>query len=482
MAKDAAARCAAEEKRAETPEEMVSASADADFEAAMREAAAREECAALAEACEGRGGASMPCKLFVGGLSAQTSTEALRAHFSKYGWLIDAVVMSKGGRPRGFGFVTYDSTGPAFMALGEPQWLDGRLVDVKRAVPGERAQERTSNKIFVGGLPQDVTTEDLKGYFGTYGAVADAVVMVDRRTNRSRGFGFVRFASGGQGSAAAEAVLLNFANHRLAGKWVEVKRATPATSLQELSPTSTSDGSGSPASLAMIEGMAQYMMEMAAGWQETMASSDQNVAGGARGHARGRRGRRRKSRMGGDAADASDGEGGEEDNQMFGYASPACARNVGSPFNAAAMAGMDLPPGLPLTPAHGLPLAPLGAMSPLNADLTPTSMAGRAAALASLANTNPRTPTQGFGFGGLRSQPFSAAKTAQGGSENNANRANRTATPPRGPRGIPLPGASPMKVPCGGDLFAAAPVMPDKAFSHDDFPAMQVRESWLSAW
>lgn len=172
------------------------------------------------------------CKLFIGGISAQTTTEVLRGHFSRYGRIVDAVVMSKNGRPRGFGFVTYDSPGPAIMALAEQQWLDGRLVDVKRAVPGEHTQERFSNKIFVGGLPQDVNTDDLKRYFSSYGAVADAVVMVDRRTNRSRGFGFVRFVNGLQGSAASEAVLLNFANHRLSGKWVEVKPATPAALLQ----------------------------------------------------------------------------------------------------------------------------------------------------------------------------------------------------------------------------------------------------------
>ncbi|CAE8636364.1 unnamed protein product, partial [Polarella glacialis] len=96
----------------------------------------------------------VPCKLFVGGISSQTNTEALHLHFSKYGRLIDAVVMSKNGRARGFGFVTFDSTGPAVQVLAEPQWLDGRLVDVKRAVPGERTQERSSNKVFVGGLAQ----------------------------------------------------------------------------------------------------------------------------------------------------------------------------------------------------------------------------------------------------------------------------------------------------------------------------------------
>merc|ERR1740138_1763728 len=104
-----------------------------------------------------------PCKLFVGGISSQTSTEALHQHFAKYGRVVDAVVMSKNGRARGFGFVTFESTAPAVAVLSEAQWLDGRLVDVKRAVPGERTQERSSsNKVFVGGLPQDTTTDDLR--------------------------------------------------------------------------------------------------------------------------------------------------------------------------------------------------------------------------------------------------------------------------------------------------------------------------------
>lgn len=44
--------------------------------------------------------------------------------------------------------------------------IDERLVDVKRAVPGERPVERPCNKIFIGGLAQEVTTEKLRAYFG----------------------------------------------------------------------------------------------------------------------------------------------------------------------------------------------------------------------------------------------------------------------------------------------------------------------------
>merc|ERR1712107_41239 len=68
---------------------------------------------------------------------------------------------------------------------------------------------------------------DLKTYFSSYGALADAVVMVDRRTNRSRGFGFVRFSNTLQGSLASEAVLRDFALHRLSGKWTRSSELHP---------------------------------------------------------------------------------------------------------------------------------------------------------------------------------------------------------------------------------------------------------------
>lgn len=185
-----------------------------------------------------------PCKLFIGGLSAQTTTEVLRGHFTKYGRIVDAVVMSQRGRPRGFGFVTFAAPQDALAALAEPQWLHSRFVDVKRAVPGEQLEERASpNKIFVGGLPPEATTEDLRACFAEYGPIADAVVMADRRSKRSRGFGFVRFAGGTQGARATEAALLDAANHRMGGKWVDVKRASPAALLEDLSANSSAKSS-----------------------------------------------------------------------------------------------------------------------------------------------------------------------------------------------------------------------------------------------
>merc|ERR1712012_1147915 len=67
--------------------------------------------------------------------------------------------------------------------------------------------------------------------------------MADRRSKRSRGFGFVRFAGGTQGARATEAALMDAANHRMGGKWVDVKRASPAALLEDLSGSSSTKSS-----------------------------------------------------------------------------------------------------------------------------------------------------------------------------------------------------------------------------------------------
>jgi len=51
-------------------------------------------------------------KLFVGGVSWETTEDGLREHFGKYGTLLDAALMKDkySGQPRGFGFVTFEES------------------------------------------------------------------------------------------------------------------------------------------------------------------------------------------------------------------------------------------------------------------------------------------------------------------------------------------------------------------------------------
>lgn len=59
-----------------------------------------------------------------------------------------------------------------------------------------------SSKLFVGNLSWEVTSEDLSGAFGQYGTVVEAVVVADRESGRSRGFGFVTMSTPEEAQAA----------------------------------------------------------------------------------------------------------------------------------------------------------------------------------------------------------------------------------------------------------------------------------------
>ena len=56
--------------------------------------------------------------------------------------------------------------------------------------------------IYVSNLGFHVGDEDLKGFFATYGAVSSAKVIMDRETNRSKGFGFVEMPDESEGNTA----------------------------------------------------------------------------------------------------------------------------------------------------------------------------------------------------------------------------------------------------------------------------------------
>ncbi|XP_063770390.1 DAZ-associated protein 1 isoform X4 [Pseudophryne corroboree] len=77
-------------------------------------------------------------------------------------------------------------------------------------------------KLFVGGLDWSTTQETLRGYFSQYGEVVDCVIMKDKTTNQSRGFGFVKF----QDPNCVGTVLAS-RPHTLDGRNIDPKPCTP---------------------------------------------------------------------------------------------------------------------------------------------------------------------------------------------------------------------------------------------------------------
>jgi RNA recognition motif-containing protein len=78
-----------------------------------------------------------------------------------------------------------------------------------------------SKNLYVGNLSFQVTSDDLRDLFSPFGDVNSAQVVMDRDTGRSRGFGFVEMASGGD--AAIDA--LNGKDHD--GRALTVNEARP---------------------------------------------------------------------------------------------------------------------------------------------------------------------------------------------------------------------------------------------------------------
>ena len=139
-------------------------------------------------------------KLFVGGLSLNTTDDGLRDYFSKYGNLTDCVVIKVQGtnRSKGFGFVTYETEEEADKCMNDrPHELDGRTVDAKRAVSREESSKPGAHiqvkKVFVGGIKAGCDESTLREYFRQFGNIVEVEIPRDRETNNPKGFGFVTF-------------------------------------------------------------------------------------------------------------------------------------------------------------------------------------------------------------------------------------------------------------------------------------------------
>ena len=57
--------------------------------------------------------------------------------------------------------------------------------------------------IYVGNIPRSVTDDQLEELFAQFGTVTSAKIIVDKFSKRSRGFGFVEMADGGEQAIAA---------------------------------------------------------------------------------------------------------------------------------------------------------------------------------------------------------------------------------------------------------------------------------------
>jgi RNA recognition motif-containing protein len=78
-----------------------------------------------------------------------------------------------------------------------------------------------ATKLFVGGLPYSTSNDRLREVFAECGQVESAVIVTDRDTGRSRGFGFVEMAT----PEEADAAISRFNGQDFEGRRLQVEKA-----------------------------------------------------------------------------------------------------------------------------------------------------------------------------------------------------------------------------------------------------------------
>ncbi|MDQ5889612.1 MAG: hypothetical protein QG609_105 [Patescibacteria group bacterium] len=80
-----------------------------------------------------------------------------------------------------------------------------------------------AKKLYVGGLPYSTTDSELTDTFSQFGAVASAVIITDKFSGRSKGFGFVEF----ENDADADKAVSEMDGKDFGGRSLTVNEARP---------------------------------------------------------------------------------------------------------------------------------------------------------------------------------------------------------------------------------------------------------------
>lgn len=80
-----------------------------------------------------------------------------------------------------------------------------------------------ATKLYVGGLPYSTTEDELRSHFAQAGSVTSAVIIMDKMSGRSKGFGFVEMSS----EEEAQKAISMFHDQDFGGRKLTVNEARP---------------------------------------------------------------------------------------------------------------------------------------------------------------------------------------------------------------------------------------------------------------
>jgi|UniRef100_A0AC35F858 heterogeneous nuclear ribonucleoprotein A1/A3 len=142
-------------------------------------------------------------KLFIGGLTHETTDEQLRGYYSQFGQIVDCIIIRDPvtKNSRGFGFVTYATMHQADIAMNNrPHTINNKVVDPKRAIPREQMlpmaistpyflndEPSPDCKVYLSGIHWDYhTVDEIRQHFQMFGNIEQVEIL-----GNPRGAGFI---------------------------------------------------------------------------------------------------------------------------------------------------------------------------------------------------------------------------------------------------------------------------------------------------
>ncbi|OVA00397.1 RNA recognition motif domain [Macleaya cordata] len=181
-------------------------------------------------------------KIFVHGLSWDTTRETLYSAFQSYGEIEDCKLVTDRdtGRSKGYGFVLFKSRIGAEEALKNPQKkISNRVAACQLASIGPVAPTQQNHhdnylkKIYVSNVHVDADPEKLRTFFGKFGEIETGPLGFDTSTGKSRGFAiFVYKSPEGAKKALAEPYKM-FEGHQLHCQRVSENKNKPSTQQEQ---------------------------------------------------------------------------------------------------------------------------------------------------------------------------------------------------------------------------------------------------------
>lgn len=138
-------------------------------------------------------------KLFVGGLPVRVEQESIEEFFRQYGTVLHCKLKKnqQTGRSLGFAYLTVREKEASERLLNEQVIFQGRLIDIKplwkKKDLGTKLEQEKKRKVFIIGLPQDATNEELQSYFEVFGSVSNAFIIKDQEVKKNKSYGYIIF-------------------------------------------------------------------------------------------------------------------------------------------------------------------------------------------------------------------------------------------------------------------------------------------------